>query len=155
MIEHRATAEEVNQKIRTLVEQATEWATQFAIDTGRFCYVDLCGGCAITSGYLYRSMTRAGYSGYIAVNEMHCFVVYVNEQGREYILDPTAGQITGCNPWEIFRRVPLKRGDHYLDWWRVYKRVTSVDELVAYQTRMDWPKEQICPKRFRKVKKVN
>lgn len=155
MIENRASEEEVGSALRSLVEQTNLWATDFARETGRFDVEDLCGGCAIASGYLYRLMIRAGYKGYIAVNEMHCFVVYVNGQGREYILDPTAGQIRNCNPWEIFRRVPLTRGDYHLDWWRVYKRVTSVDELVAYQKRMDWPEEQICPKRFRKVKKVS
>lgn len=73
---------------------------------------------------------------------------------NEYILDPTAGQVRDCNPWQVFRRIPLTRDDCTFDWWRVYKRVTAIEELVAYQIKMDWPEEQICPKRFRKVKKV-
>jgi len=146
-----------NEPLISLAQSAREWTLGYAelFNSREIDPTDLCGGCAIAAGRLFFLMKKSGFTNmYIAVNNMHAFVVW-HDGAREIIIDSTAGQIRGCDPIEFFVRDAIPRDRYDMDWWRIHKRLTSVAELNEYQKRRDWPKGQICPKRFRKIKKVD
>jgi len=153
----RVDPEHLNPALVGAVQMAREYVAYCALNpTNREIDPDdLCGGCAIAAGRLFFLMKKSGFTNmYIAVNNMHAFVVW-HDGAREIIIDSTAGQIRGCDPIEFFVRDAIPRDRYDMDWWRIHKRLTSVAELNEYQKRRDWPKGQICPKRFRKIKKVD
>lgn len=143
----RVAPEKINAQLAELANQAREWTLAYAktTDDSEVDEDDLCGGCAITAGRLFELMQAAGFTDMcIALNDMHVFIVW-RSGDQEIIIDPTAGQIKGCAPVEFFIRAPIPRVSYDLDWWRVFKRVTSTADLVAYQIRREWPEGQISP----------
>ncbi len=109
------------------------WAERYQkTSPGR--YWEGCGGlCAIASAKLFKKLEFLGIDAKIVINNHHCFLLV-----DEHILDVTATQFTYNNARVTI--IPNNKAQPY--YWQQKEVFNSLEELLNYQNKADWPKHQ-------------
>ena len=100
---------------------------------------NLCGMCAIASGWLHTALREAGLRATIHMNTsrpVHCYVTV-----RGYVVDVTASQFGN----DAVCIVPAREARKRFDYWRVAeRRPRSAYELRMAQQDAGWEQDQVA-----------
>ena len=124
------TSEFLLLKLKETARSARRWARRHRQKFN--CDDDLAGMCAISSGYLYRLLRKAGIESFLCVNHEHCFVL-----ANDYIVDITATQY-GLKPVTI---VEVEKA--YQEFWFIENKFKTPEDLFEHQFDEGWPFDQM------------
>ena len=124
------TSEFLLLKLKETARSARRWAMRHRQKFN--CDDDLAGMCAISSGYLYRLLRKAGIESFLCVNHEHCFVL-----ANDYIVDITATQY-GLKPVTI---VEVEKA--YQEFWFIENKFKTPEDLFEHQFDEGWPFDQM------------
>ncbi len=126
--------------IEVIAQEVRYWAEGEAESRDPQNVKDLNSWCAIASGKLWSELTLAGFQPklHMSAADIGCHVFVTVD---DHVIDVTATQ------FPEYRDVPvLVAHEREVDQWyhESSKEFSTVEELIRYQRKMRWPREQIA-----------